>query len=72
VAVGHSDSGPRRAQFAARQTMTALEALEGLSPAPATDCGGPLFGLPRITFRALVSSRRGPTGVRVLTPKKAA
>ena len=35
-------------------------------------CGGPLFGLPRTTFRALVSSSRGSVTVRVLRPKRAA
>jgi hypothetical protein len=35
-------------------------------------CGGPLFGLPQTTFRALVSSSRGSATVRVLRPKRAA
>jgi hypothetical protein len=36
------------------------------------NCGGPLFGLPQTTFRALVSSSRGSAAVRVLRPKRAA
>jgi hypothetical protein len=34
--------------------------------------GGPLFGLPRTTLRALVSTTRGPVTVRVLAPRRAA
>ena len=36
------------------------------------NCGGPLVGLPRTTFRALVTSSRGQGRVRVLTPSRAA
>ena len=36
------------------------------------NCGGPLFGLPRTTFRALVPAIRGPVAVRVLRPRLAA
>jgi len=36
------------------------------------DCGGPLFGLPQTTLRALVSSSRGSATVRVFRPKEIA
>ena len=37
-----------------------------------SSCGGPPFGLPRTTFRALVPAIRGPVAVRVLRPRLAA
>jgi hypothetical protein len=49
-----------------RLELTMAEARGGAS------CGGPLFGLPRTTFHALVSSSRGSVTVRVLRPKRAA
>jgi hypothetical protein len=49
---------------------TAPSAMEAPSDPALVSCGGPLFGLPQTTFRAIVSASRGSATVRVLRPKR--
>ena len=65
-------SGPHSAPSAwfRSERATAWNSLSRRSPMN-RDCGGALFGLPQTTLRALVSSSRGSSRVRVIRPKRA-